>query len=889
MAQGDAALATRTTNGENIESSALALGAQIPAISYFVPAYDPSIIIWDGDKFDGVENPDPTENTISDRIGDLSFKCTFKPGQISRELANGINPTRVKIVLEKGIDEYNIGGEANKFYILDENEEIIAIINCHPQAFYNGQKWEVVAYLVFNNLNPITSITENPNPFNIPVAAEILLPKVLVGDVTDKANGKAGYLMSEFSSLNIENKRVLFLKNVDALSSDITKTDDKINLEMELPDASVPLGGYTLTFSGEISGHIRCENGTVVISGRAVGLVINSINVDLDFTGTGYIVHNGKLLFRDDVHLNNKSVKGSKSLIEQNVGNFIFLNGIDSEISIPDNPSLNFGTEDAGIELVFRTSKNYSSGAGYILNKGEGSERVCVYVNTDNRLVFELQDDGAAVAITSNEIVNDGNIHIAIPQCDRSGNISIMLDGIIQDDTKACPSNTLTSTENLYLGRDNAGNNRFCGELHQVRMWNRLFTAAESEELSSNILRALAFSDFYGKNAELNTDSNAIADNATESDATTGWTSAGIEGSAVFQSQSATVAEGSYAFEINANPTPASYARIYKDIETDWGLIHGKKYRLTFKWRHHGTGDDWAVEFGDTNLGGNVQDTIVNTEIDFQEKEIEFIHSEDTKFLVFQEANVAGNGGIYLDDLSIKQIGCMLYFSPESVGIEGDKWIDQSSNKNHGIQTAKPAKENDAYYQQVPIGSLISLHPDVDISKVINAAFWKYCDGVGTFRFKYSDGSESADIAVPPLTDDRFLMGGSAAGTGGSNFLIDHTHGCGNQSADHSHTTGIGTPGSGTESADHSHAVSIGVNNTTGWGGVIASYAGPVQGQQASTYGRSPGHTHSTSIGSPTSGGVSASHNHAIGSGSVPTSTSSLPKYFKVKYFLRIK
>lgn len=131
----------------------------------------------------------------------------------------------------------------------------------------------------------------------------------------------------------------------------------------------------------------------------------------------------------------------------------------------------------------------------------------------------------------------------------------------------------------------------------------------------------------------------------------------------------------------------------------------------------------------------------------------------------------------------------------------------------------------------------------------------------------YACISGNSDHGCPNLVD-KFIMGkviAGAGGTGGSNVLIDHTHGSGNQSASHTHITNIG-------SHSHVYQVLIAPGSGTGY---------PILTDETS----SPNvnfNTESTTIGNKTSGDQGADHNHSIGSGSAPGSTNSRPAYYSV-------
>lgn len=210
-------------------------------------------------------------------------------------------------------------------------------------------------------------------------------------------------------------------------------------------------------------------------------------------------------------------------------------------------------------------------------------------------------------------------------------------------------------------------------------------------------------------------------------------------------------------------------------------------------------------------------------------------------------------------------------------------------------------------YAHVPIGKIIALHP---YAPAPDSYFFKLCDGTGTLGDNFP-GYETE--LVPDLTDGRFLMGGSAHGVGGSNTLLDHTHSCGYESANHTHSGSTGNPsanhyhsadppntGSGGRSAAHSHSWSryyIGATN----GGNPTAWDHGTAYSSNSTGTESADHSHATNIASFSTGTISswhthsfttgsnsANHTHTIGGGSAVTATSSLPQYFTTIFYLKV-
>jgi hypothetical protein len=183
-------------------------------------------------------------------------------------------------------------------------------------------------------------------------------------------------------------------------------------------------------------------------------------------------------------------------------------------------------------------------------------------------------------------------------------------------------------------------------------------------------------------------------------------------------------------------------------------------------------------------------------------------------------------------------------------------------------------------YAHVPVGKIIALHP---YAPAPDSYFFKFCDGTGTLGENFP--GHEADL-VPDLTDNRFLMGGTGYGVGGSNVLLDHTHTCGNQSASHTHTHNHGAKASGIQSASHKHSITT----TTTLGTYNASYypnCSTTSVGSILTGNQNASHTHSTNPDSMASGNQSVSHNHVVGTGAAPSGTSSLPQYFKSLFYLK--
>ena len=201
-------------------------------------------------------------------------------------------------------------------------------------------------------------------------------------------------------------------------------------------------------------------------------------------------------------------------------------------------------------------------------------------------------------------------------------------------------STLVMSTEGVFTSLSKSG-----------ALSDSLVTGAYALELDADSLGA-------GYGPELYVSDDAIADpNGSETNSVGDWGDININGtgSNVFQSQAVSKKEGSYAFEANTNDTPTGDARAYFDLSDI--LTDSTTYRMTFWSRHVGTGDKWGVFLGATNNEKtNVIKELTNTDTFFTETTHEFTYSASYRYLVLHEYSFSNDGGMFFDNLSIKEV-----------------------------------------------------------------------------------------------------------------------------------------------------------------------------------------------------------------------------------------
>ena len=275
--------------------------------------------------------------------------------------------------------------------------------------------------------------------------------------------------------------------------------------------------------------------------------------------------------------------------------------------------------------------------------------------------------------------------------------------------------------------------------------------------------------------------------------------------------------------------------------------------------------------------------------VDTADTNITFPSGLTIVFVQYEPVNLGGNtltlAGTYQGDLIVNNGSVVITGECQGLNIDGTATVDATAMTAgtvfiNGLVTIRGGATVDSVNltslngvevtaQTVPVGSIIGLHPDVDDAKAIDSTNWRACDGVGNFVFTYSDGTTSGSINTPNLTDSRFLMGGTSTGTGGSNTLLDHTHTSALSGDSHRHRmfVNVGSTSAITSNPNSNVAVT---GNASGEFRYImqASDTGPTLGFSGSTTNAISG---------------------TIGTGSAPTSTDSRPRYFTVKYFIRIR
>lgn len=157
-----------------------------------------------------------------------------------------------------------------------------------------------------------------------------------------------------------------------------------------------------------------------------------------------------------------------------------------------------------------------------------------------------------------------------------------------------------------------------------------------------------------GLGPELHKTTNAASDpNGNESDSTYGWAAYG--GCALTSDPTSNV--GAYALRGEGNQHIARFSFYLLNK-----IVVGKRYQLTFDARHIGTGGDWRVGVI-WSASTFMPDPVVLTSSDtaYQSYRLTFTAKDtntlgDTDYFLAVEDSEANDGGVYIDNFSLKEI-----------------------------------------------------------------------------------------------------------------------------------------------------------------------------------------------------------------------------------------
>jgi len=185
------------------------------------------------------------------------------------------------------------------------------------------------------------------------------------------------------------------------------------------------------------------------------------------------------------------------------LGSAVAFDGADDWISMGDCQDL--GTDDISVLAIVKYSvanqpDDWSgtrigavAGKGYVDGAGRGYG---LFVDTDNRLDWQVRNQSSVFTVLSNAALNDGCWHQAVGVCDRddSSGVRLYIDGLRQNATADATSLNgvdVNGSRDFAIGSRQDENSGawfwdFAGSVAMVCVWKRVLSEAEIRRLQQN-------------------------------------------------------------------------------------------------------------------------------------------------------------------------------------------------------------------------------------------------------------------------------------------------------------------------------------------------------------------------------------------------------------------
>ena len=199
---------------------------------------------------------------------------------------------------------------------------------------------------------------------------------------------------------------------------------------------------------------------------------------------------------------NNNGINNGATFVPGKIGTALSFDGVSNVVSVPNSPTLNFGTSDSfSISLWMKSTQSGGGDAGFglIVDKRRNNDGIYQgYSIEDNSglLIGRIRDASANdVPVFSTTNVNDGKFHHIVYVVDRSTQTSkLYVDKTLQATASTSSVGSIDSSVNLLFGGQDPPNTQidfYSGVLDQVRIYDKALSSSEVKHL---------FNEGQGKN-----------------------------------------------------------------------------------------------------------------------------------------------------------------------------------------------------------------------------------------------------------------------------------------------------------------------------------------------------------------------------------------------------
>jgi len=364
----------------------------------------------------------------------------------------------------------------------------------------------------------------------------------------------------------------------------------------------------------------------------------------------------------------------------------------------------------ASAEAWFKTVDD-SAGQNTIVAFGgawaSASMDFAIQVNGGNLITYNWRRSGAELAHSTTRNVTDGEWHhVVSTYVDGAGNTGenkIYLDGVLISTANNVKTFGGSGTGEMAIGSSSWGSTQyFNGEISGVKYHNRALSAAEVRAAYNG--QAVPYEYVGASQDELVTNGTM---EATGGIVETGQGASGVAPDSwvlyrgVGSYDTTTEYDGSQSFKIGNQASNTGY--LYSEWHGDgaFSLIKGKKYRLSFYAKATGSGGSCSEVSGNGNFNSiDIPSTTTDWTLftqDFSPSVATAVSSTVIGFYADEHVTVNTNS-ITIDNITLKQIGCVAEYLPSGVG--HGMWLDGSGNELHGSVSGATAIGIDSNHRE---------------------------------------------------------------------------------------------------------------------------------------------------------------------------------------------
>ncbi|MCD6264017.1 LamG domain-containing protein [Candidatus Bathyarchaeota archaeon] len=186
----------------------------------------------------------------------------------------------------------------------------------------------------------------------------------------------------------------------------------------------------------------------------------------------------GSTAYDSTLNGNHGTIYGA-SWVEGRYGYALSLDGVDDYVVVPDDPSLNVGTDDFTVSLWIKTTQ----ATGIIVEKYNGTRGWQVYLY-NGRVNVWGKDPSGSFSGSSTSTYNDGVWHHVVVVFDKDSGICFYKDGDPDGISTSIVARqgSLSTAKELRIGRQQSGA-YYNGLIDEVQIYNKALTPEEISEL----------------------------------------------------------------------------------------------------------------------------------------------------------------------------------------------------------------------------------------------------------------------------------------------------------------------------------------------------------------------------------------------------------------------